>query len=63
MHEPLLTPADVERLYGITVRQQRMWKCRGKYGWAELTIKLGGAVRYERKDIEAWLASRKGGRS
>lgn len=60
--EPLLTPEDVARDYGIPVRQQRMWKCRDKYGWRDLTIKLGGAVRYQRADIEAWLASRKGGR-
>lgn len=59
----LLTPEDVEREFGISVRQQRMWKCRDKYGWREITIKLGGAVRYQRADIEAWLASRKGGRS
>lgn len=60
--EPLLTPEDVERDYGISVRQQVMWRHRKKYQWAELTIKLGGAVRYQRADILAWLASRKGGR-
>lgn len=60
--EPLLTPEDVEREFGIGVRQQVMWRCRKKYQWSELTIKLGGKVRYQRADILAWLASRKGGR-
>lgn len=59
----LLTPKDIEREYGIAVRTQRIWKFYNRYGWRDLTIKVGGMVRYERADIEAWLQSRKGVKS
>ncbi|MHB1215470.1 MAG: hypothetical protein ACYCY9_10820 [Thiobacillus sp.] len=58
--EPLLTPGDVAREYGIPASTQRIWKYYNRYGWRDLTIKLGSKVRYERKDLETWLASRKG---
>jgi hypothetical protein len=56
----ILTPGDVEREYGIPVSTQRVWKCLNRYGWGDLTIKVGRSTRYRRADIEAWLAARKG---
>jgi len=56
----ILTPEDVERDYSIPVSTQRVWKCRNRYGWADLTIKVGRSTRYRRADIETWLQARKG---
>lgn len=59
-HSQIITPEDVARDYGIPVRTQHVWKCANRYGWADLTIKVGRSSRYRRADIEAWLQSRKG---
>ena len=58
--QDLLTPKDVALEFGIPIATQRVWKHFNRYGWRKLTIKLGGRVRYNRADIEAWIASRKG---
>lgn len=56
----IITPEDVERDYGIPVATQRVWKCHNRHGWADLTIKVGRSARYEKADIDAWFAARKG---
>ena len=55
-----LSPREVERTYGIKVQTQEAWRHHNRYGWRDLTIKVGRNVRYKREDIDAWLESRKG---
>ncbi len=56
----IITPEDVAREYGIPVATQRVWTCLNRYGWADLNIKVGRSIRYNRADIETWLQARKG---
>lgn len=60
MNSVLLTPQQIEKEYLIPVQTQRVWKCANRYGWANLTVKLGRRTVYRREDIERWLASRTG---
>lgn len=55
----LLTPRQVHAEYGIAVQTQATWRCSNRYGWRLLAVKLGGKIRYRRKDVEAWLESRR----
>lgn len=56
----LMTPEQVAADYGIPVTTQRVWKVGNRYGWRDLTIKIGASVRYRRAAIELWLVSRTG---
>lgn len=56
----IITPQQVENDYHILVPTQRVWNCTNRYGWRELTIKLGSKVVYRRSAIEAWITSRTG---
>lgn len=56
----LISPEQVETDYGIAEQTQAVWRCTNRYGWRNLTIKLGRKVVYRRTDIEAWLESRRG---
>jgi hypothetical protein len=56
----LISPAEVEHEYDIAEQTQAVWRCDNRYGWRDLTIKIGRKVRYRRRDIEAWLESRRG---
>ncbi|MGO8754891.1 MAG: hypothetical protein ACLQHK_06625 [Gallionellaceae bacterium] len=56
----LINPDEVAKDYGIPVTTQRVWKSTNRYGWAELTIKVGRSVRYRRSRIEQWLTDRTG---
>lgn len=56
----LIDPPIVDHEYKIPVATQAVWRCTNRYGWGDLTIKVGRRVMYSRADVEAWLASRKG---
>lgn len=51
----LLTETDAAALTGLSVRTLQTWRVRG--GGPQFA-KLGGAVRYRRADIEAWINAR-----
>ena len=56
----LIFPPDVEKDYDIPENTQAVWRCTNRYGWRDMTIKLGRRVAYRRSDIEHWLESRRG---
>jgi len=56
----LPNPAEIERELGIKESTQAVWRSTNRYGWRDLTIKVGRNVRYRRADVEAWLSSRRG---
>jgi hypothetical protein len=56
----LIFPPDVASDYDIPETTQAVWRCTNRYGWRDLTIKLGRRIAYRRTDIEAWLESRRG---
>lgn len=56
----LIDPDTVERDYKIPRPTQAVWRCTNRYGWGDMTVRLGRRVMYTRADIEAWIASRKG---
>jgi len=56
----ILSPDDVARDYGIPKTTQYVWNCSNRYGWRDLTIKVGRNTRYRRSDIESWLSARQG---
>jgi hypothetical protein len=56
----LIFPPDVASDYDIPENTQSVWRCTNRYGWRDLTIKLGRRIAYRRADIEAWLESRRG---
>lgn len=56
----LVSPPEVEEDYGIPEPTQAVWRCTNRYGWRDITIKLGRRVAYRRSDIELWLDSRRG---
>ena len=55
----LLTPADVAREYTIPESTQAVWRSTNRYNFRDLVIKLGHGIRYRRRDVEAWLDSRR----
>lgn len=56
----LLTPKEVETIYGISVQTQAVWRCTGRYNFPY--VKVGRNVRYRPEAIEVWLKSRERGR-
>ncbi len=56
----LISPAEVEQEFGILQQTQAVWRCANRYGWRDITVKLGRKVAYLRRDIEAWIESRRG---
>jgi len=56
----LIFPPDVEIEYKIPVPTQAVWRCTNRYGWRDMTIKIGRRVAYRRSDLELWLDSRRG---
>ncbi len=57
--EPLASPADVARDYGVPETTQAVWRCVDRYGFRSLVIKVGRSVRYRRDELERWLESRR----
>lgn len=57
MHESqLLTPRDVAKLLGVSVRTLAVWRCERRYNLRY--VKVGACVRYRRADVEAFLEQR-----
>jgi hypothetical protein len=56
----LISPAEVEKEYGILQQTQAVWRCENRYGRRDFTIKLGRKIAYLRRDLEAWIESRRG---
>ncbi len=56
----LLSQETVEGDYGIPVGTQNVWRSTNRYGWRDISIKVGRSIRYKRADIEQWFESRKG---
>lgn len=56
----LVFPLDVKIEYGIPETTQAVWRCTNRYGWRDITIKLGRRIAYRRLDIEHWIESRRG---
>lgn len=53
-----LNESEVAAYAGLAVRTLQGWRVRGA---GPRFKKLGGAVRYDRRDVEQWLDSRPGG--
>ncbi len=53
-----MTEEAAARILGIKPQTLSVWRCTGRYGLP--FSKVGRAVRYSRKDLEAWLAERTG---
>jgi hypothetical protein len=58
--DDLLSPADIEREYGIKESTQAVWRSANRWGWRDDAIKVGRLTRKRRKTIEAWLEKRTG---
>lgn len=56
----LMFPPEVEVEYGIPQNTQAIWRCTNRYGWRDMTIKMGRRIAYRRTEIEEWLDSRRG---
>jgi excisionase family DNA binding protein len=52
---PLLSVRDVAEILGVDARTVRRWREERKLPPA---LTVGGIVRWERADIEAWIAAR-----
>lgn len=50
--QPLLTRADVERVYGVSKRFLELAPARGE---GPRFVRIGRSVRYRPEDVEAWL--------
>lgn len=55
--EKKLTTEEAAALLGVLPETLASWRCLGRYNLPY--IKVGRAVRYDRRDIDAWLASRR----
>ena len=56
----LITPKNVAEDYNVPEHTQAVWRSTNRYGWRDMSIKLGRKIAYRRNDIEAWLESRRG---
>jgi len=60
MHGEILTPGDVARLLGVTTRTLVNWRqADPPKGPKWFPLGEGGHARYERKDIDTWIARQK----
>lgn len=53
--DTLLTAKDLADALSLSEVTLRIWRYEGK---GPRYVKIGGAVRYREKDVEAWIASR-----
>jgi len=60
LREDLLSPGEIESQYGINSTTQAVWRSTNRYGWRDLSIKVGRLVRMRRSVLEKWLDSRTG---
>jgi len=52
----LLDTDEAARLIGVQPQTLNLWRCTGRY--ALPFVRVGSRIRYRRKDLESWLASR-----
>lgn len=52
----LLAPKDVSSLLGVSIGTLEVWRSTKRYALAY--VKVGGRVRYRRRDIEQFLDAR-----
>ena len=58
----LLTDIEAAEILELSVSTLRRWRCEGR-GHGPAWLKMGGNVRYDLRDLEAWLNEcRTGGR-
>lgn len=55
MLDTLLTEKQLAEIFSLSDVTLRIWRTKGK---GPPHVKIGGAVRYREKDVEAWIASR-----
>jgi hypothetical protein len=56
----LLDRTEIANEYKIPVPTQCSWFSLNRFGWRELTIRVGARVLVRRRDLESWLDSRRG---
>jgi len=56
----LLDREQIAREYRIAVPTQALWFAKNRYGWRNVTFKVGSRVLARRRCIEAWLETRRG---
>lgn len=62
----LLNEKDAARLIGMSASFLKMARLRGNVGGrtpGPVYYKIGGTIRYERADLDAWLSARRVDRS
>lgn len=59
--DTLLSVEQAAAFLKLAIRTLDVWRSTGRHGLPY--IKVGGAVRYRRTDLEAWLAERTHGRA
>lgn len=55
----LISRKVIETDYGIPTETQEVWHTNDRYGWRDLSYKIGASVRYKRSEVEAWIESRR----
>jgi excisionase family DNA binding protein len=54
LNMPLLSPREVAELFGVSTGTLRSWRERGD---GPAFLKVGKLVKYEKTDLEVWLAA------
>ena len=54
LNMPLLSPREVAELLGVSTGTLRSWRERGD---GPAFLKVGKLVKYEKADLEVWLAA------
>ncbi|SDN46694.1 helix-turn-helix domain-containing protein [Pseudomonas jinjuensis] len=54
--EALLTPEQAAQVLGLSVKTLATWRSTGRYTLP--FIRCGSRIRYQRADLDAWLADR-----
>ncbi len=52
----LMSPQQVSDLLGTPVETLHYWRWKGL---GPISVKIGRAVRYDRADVDSWVAARK----
>ncbi|MBV5330655.1 MAG: helix-turn-helix domain-containing protein [Chlorobium sp.] len=54
---PLLSPAEVSAILGVTVETLSVWRCVNRYPSLKY-VKVGRSVRYRREAVDAFVTER-----
>lgn len=52
MSNDLLTPEQVAEMFTLSTNTLKWWRCKGK---GPAYTKVGGRIRYEKKDVERFI--------